>query len=61
MPIGDDQRPHLDLAQDLARIFNNNYGEFFPIPKPITGKIIVRRPCLDLAQDLPTGMFLFGN
>uniref|UniRef100_A0A8C2CM62 tryptophan--tRNA ligase n=1 Tax=Cyprinus carpio TaxID=7962 RepID=A0A8C2CM62_CYPCA len=32
LPVGEDQIQHLELAQDLARIFNNQYGEFFPEP-----------------------------
>ncbi|XP_017560078.1 tryptophan--tRNA ligase, mitochondrial isoform X1 [Pygocentrus nattereri] len=32
VPVGEDQIQHLELAQDLARIFNNKYGEFFPEP-----------------------------
>lgn len=32
VPVGEDQIQHLELAQDLARIFNNQYGQFFPEP-----------------------------
>uniref|UniRef100_A0A673HQH6 tryptophan--tRNA ligase n=1 Tax=Sinocyclocheilus rhinocerous TaxID=307959 RepID=A0A673HQH6_9TELE len=32
VPVGEDQIQHLELAQDLARIFNNQYEEFFPEP-----------------------------
>ncbi|XP_016118911.1 tryptophan--tRNA ligase, mitochondrial-like, partial [Sinocyclocheilus grahami] len=32
VPVGEDQIQHLELAQDLAHIFNNQYGEFFPEP-----------------------------
>ncbi|XP_043927423.1 tryptophan--tRNA ligase, mitochondrial [Protopterus annectens] len=35
VPIGEDQIQHLELTKDIARIFNNRYGEFFPIPKEI--------------------------
>ncbi|XP_071480030.1 tryptophan--tRNA ligase, mitochondrial-like [Diadema antillarum] len=38
VPVGEDQVPHLELAQDLARIFNNAYGEFFPAPKAVVGE-----------------------
>lgn len=39
MPVGDDQLQHLQLAQDLTRMFNRRYGVTFPTPKPmiITG------------------------
>ncbi|XP_033112719.1 tryptophan--tRNA ligase, mitochondrial-like isoform X3 [Anneissia japonica] len=39
VPVGDDQKQHLEMAQEVARIFNNNYGEFFPIPKAIYGDV----------------------
>ncbi|XP_054643688.1 tryptophan--tRNA ligase, mitochondrial [Dunckerocampus dactyliophorus] len=32
VPVGEDQTQHLELAQDLARIFNNRYGKLFPEP-----------------------------
>jgi tryptophanyl-tRNA synthetase len=40
VPIGDDQRQHLELARDLAERFNNRYGETFKVPEgrfPATG------------------------
>ncbi|XP_048835110.1 tryptophan--tRNA ligase, mitochondrial isoform X2 [Brienomyrus brachyistius] len=35
VPVGEDQVQHLELAQDTARIFNNQYGEFFPEPQAL--------------------------
>ncbi|XP_077977232.1 tryptophan--tRNA ligase, mitochondrial-like [Glandiceps talaboti] len=32
VPVGDDQIQHIELAQDIARIFNNIYTPFFPRP-----------------------------
>ncbi|XP_036966388.1 tryptophan--tRNA ligase, mitochondrial [Acanthopagrus latus] len=32
VPVGEDQIQHLELAQDLARIFNGRYGDLFPAP-----------------------------
>jgi len=37
VPIGDDQLQHLELARELCRLFNNTYGDMFPLPKPILG------------------------
>lgn len=34
VPVGEDQRQHLELARDLATRFNGNFGEFFPVPEP---------------------------
>jgi tryptophanyl-tRNA synthetase len=36
VPVGDDQRQHLELARDIAAKFNNDYGvEVFPLPEPM--------------------------
>ena len=32
VPVGDDQRQHLEMTRDLAERFNNRYGEVFPVP-----------------------------
>jgi tryptophanyl-tRNA synthetase len=32
VPIGDDQRQHLELARDVAQRFNHRYGETFMVP-----------------------------
>jgi tryptophanyl-tRNA synthetase len=33
VPVGDDQRQHLELTRDLAQRFNHRYGETFVIPE----------------------------
>ena len=33
VPVGEDQRQHLELARDLAQRFNNRYGETFTVPE----------------------------
>ncbi len=33
VPIGDDQRQHLELARDIAERFNHRYGELFRVPE----------------------------
>ncbi|MEM8799635.1 MAG: tryptophan--tRNA ligase [Pseudomonadota bacterium] len=36
VPVGDDQKQHLELARDIAQKFNNDFGiEFFPIIEPV--------------------------
>ncbi len=35
VPVGEDQRQHLELTKDIARIFNNCYGETFKMPREI--------------------------
>eukprot|EP00455_Lapot_gusevi_P014807 TRINITY_DN17450_c0_g1_i1.p1 TRINITY_DN17450_c0_g1~~TRINITY_DN17450_c0_g1_i1.p1 ORF type:complete len:356 (+),score=63.73 TRINITY_DN17450_c0_g1_i1:74-1141(+) len=35
VPVGEDQKQHLELARDIAARFNNAYGvNFFPLPQP---------------------------
>jgi tryptophanyl-tRNA synthetase len=38
VPVGKDQKQHLELTQSLARGFNNKYGKTFVVPKPYFAK-----------------------
>ncbi|MBC7372389.1 MAG: tryptophan--tRNA ligase [Frankiales bacterium] len=38
VPIGEDQRQHLELTRDLAQRFNSRYGDTFTMPGPYVGK-----------------------
>jgi tryptophanyl-tRNA synthetase len=42
VPIGDDQRQHLELCRNIALRFNNIYGNIFTIPEPYYPKIGAR-------------------
>lgn len=35
VPVGEDQKQHLELARNLAQRFNERFGEFFPKPEPV--------------------------
>ena len=35
VPVGEDQVPHIEIAREIARKFNNQYGEVFPEPEPL--------------------------
>ena len=39
VPIGSDQKQHLELTRDIAQRFNNLYGEVFTVPEAYIGKI----------------------
>ncbi len=39
VPIGIDQKQHMELARDLAIRFNNRYSETFKVPEPYIGKV----------------------
>ena len=40
VPVGDDQKQHLELCRDIASKFNNDFNksEFFPLPEPLIQK-----------------------
>ena len=42
VPVGDDQKQHLELTRDLAIRFNRDYGETFKVPDPYIPKIGAR-------------------
>lgn len=42
VPVGEDQKQHLELTRDLAEWFNNNYGETFVVPEPYIGMVGAR-------------------
>ena len=35
VPVGDDQKQHLEMSRDLAARFNNRFAPVFPIPDPL--------------------------
>ncbi len=42
VPIGDDQRQHLELARDLAERFNTRFGETFTVPRGVYPEVGAR-------------------
>jgi tryptophanyl-tRNA synthetase len=42
VPIGDDQRQHLELARDIAERFNSRFGETFVVPEAVYPEIGAR-------------------
>lgn len=38
VPVGEDQKQHLELARDLAERFNNRYSSTFKVPEPLIKK-----------------------
>ncbi len=40
VPVGDDQKQHLELCRDIAQKFNNDFGvnDFFKVPEPLIQK-----------------------
>jgi tryptophanyl-tRNA synthetase len=46
VPVGEDQVPHVEISREIARRFNNQYGNVFPEPEPKLTKF-ARLPGLD--------------
>src|SRR5580698_9487529 len=42
VPVGDDQRQHLELARDIAERFNNRFGDTFRVPKGVQPGVAAR-------------------
>jgi tryptophanyl-tRNA synthetase len=67
VPVGEDQRQHLELTRDLAQRFNSRYGQTFVVPKPFivkdTAKILdLQDPTAKMSKSLPNGaVFLLDD
>jgi tryptophanyl-tRNA synthetase len=47
VPVGDDQKQHLELTRDLAARFNHRFGETFIVPEPLIQEVGARVMSLD--------------
>lgn len=59
VPVGEDQRQHIELTRDLAERFNGRFGETFTIPSPYilkeTGKIYdLQDPTVKMSKSAST-------
>jgi tryptophanyl-tRNA synthetase len=59
VPVGEDQRQHLELTRTLARRFNSLYGETFVVPEPMileTGARVMAldEPTAKMSKSAPT-------
>lgn len=59
VPVGEDQKQHLELTRDLAERFNRDFGETFVVPRPIiniaSGRILgLDNPEKKMSKSAPT-------
>ena len=47
VPVGEDQKQHLEMTRDVARKFNTEYGDTFPLTEPLIGEDVGRIVGLD--------------
>ncbi len=60
VPVGEDQRQHLELTRDLAERFNTRYGQTFVVPEPYivkdSAKILdLQDPTSKMSKSVPGG------
>jgi tryptophanyl-tRNA synthetase len=67
VPVGEDQRQHLELTRDLAQRFNGRYGDTFVLPEPFivkdTARVVdLQDPSAKMSKSLPAGcLFLLDE
>ncbi len=67
VPVGEDQRQHLELTRDLAQRFNSRFGETFVVPEALivadTAKILdLADPAAKMSKSSPSGcLFLLED
>ncbi len=47
VPVGDDQKQHVELTRDIATSFNHRFGDVFTIPEPVIREVGARVMGLD--------------
>ena len=47
VPVGKDQKQHLEVARDIGIRFNHVFGETFVIPEPAIEESVATVPCID--------------
>ena len=47
VPIGEDQKQHVELSRDIAQRFNHIYGETFVVPEPVIPQVGARIKALN--------------
>ena len=47
VPVGEDQKQHVELARDIANRFNNRFGKVFTVPEPLIRPVGARVMGLD--------------
>jgi tryptophanyl-tRNA synthetase len=64
VPVGKDQKQHLEIARDVAQKFNDRYGEVFKIPEPVIREATAIVPGVDgrkMSKSYNNTIALFGE
>jgi len=60
VPVGEDQKQHVEICRDIAERFNGVYGEVFKVPEPYIAKVGARimslnQPESKMSKSMPEG------
>jgi len=47
VPVGKDQKQHIEITRDIARSFNHRYGDIFVLPQPVIDEKTMTLPGVD--------------
>lgn len=64
VPVGEDQRQHVEMAREVAEKFNNTFGETFTLPKELIKKEVAVVPGIDgrkMSKSYGNTIPLFGT
>lgn len=65
VPVGEDQTQHVEIAREIARTFNNRYGDILKIPELYIQKEVARVPGTDgirkMSKSLGNDLSIFAN
>lgn len=60
VPVGEDQKQHVEICRDIAERFNGIYGDVFKVPEPYIAKVGARimslnNPSTKMSKSIPEG------
>lgn len=64
VPVGKDQKQHVEVARDIANTFNHHFGETFKMPEPVIPEDVATIPGTDgqkMSKSYGNTIALFGS
>ncbi|HZX01115.1 MAG TPA: tryptophan--tRNA ligase [Candidatus Paceibacterota bacterium] len=65
VPVGEDQRQHIELAREIVRTFNDRFGKTFKEPKAVTTKgtrvMSLADPAKKMSKSIPNGCLYLSD
>ncbi|PIR50267.1 tryptophan--tRNA ligase [Candidatus Peregrinibacteria bacterium CG10_big_fil_rev_8_21_14_0_10_54_7] len=64
VPVGKDQKQHVEMARDIAIKFNNQFGDVLTVPEPVIGEDVAVVPGIDgqkMSKSYGNTIPLFGE